>query len=152
MELRIDRVRINRSRPVLKWNCQEPIIYWHCFCDCSRLEFAKAHSDNILYYFYFSHYSSAHCGLFIYQWQDREKPGNIPNPQGKFVMCLVYIKMSACVMTLIKSLSCRKKISCIAHFQKWHSIWYPFITVLHYTSVQICKQLSYNVEKWTSWR
>jgi len=27
--------------------------------------------------------SSAFNGLFVYQWQDREKPKNVPCPQGK---------------------------------------------------------------------
>ena len=76
-------------------------------------------ADNILYYFYFSHYSSAHCGLFIYQWQDREKPGNIPNPQGKFVMCPVYIRMSASALIFIKSFFCKTKILCVAHSKNY---------------------------------
>ncbi|KAK2140829.1 hypothetical protein LSH36_1236g00006 [Paralvinella palmiformis] len=33
--------------------------------------------------------SSAHNGLFVYQWQDREKPGNVPNPQAvQFQVCI----------------------------------------------------------------
>ena len=52
-------------------------------------------------HYLFFRFSSAHCGLFIYQWQDREKPGNIPNPQGKFVICSVYIPVSVCAMTFV---------------------------------------------------
>jgi len=28
------------------------------------------------------YFSSAFNGLFVYQWQDREKPKNVPCPQG----------------------------------------------------------------------
>ena len=37
--------------------------------------------------------SSVHNSLFVYQWQDRERPPNIPNPQGKMLKYNVLLAM-----------------------------------------------------------
>lgn len=55
-------------------------------------------------------FSSAFNGLFVYQWQDREKPKNVPCPQGKYIThvnscCLIRAALSSVICCFMVKLT-----------------------------------------------